>query len=81
MMRWVSIVATLIVLVVALLMATIGSLIQINNRVIQNKNVREMLGFSTATAPAEPDGDNPASANETRKGPNEKAPALPGGSP
>jgi len=48
-------------LVIALLMATIGSIIQINSRVIQNESVRKMFGFSTAPAnPEEKPADEPA---------------------
>jgi len=37
-------------LVIALLVATIGSLIQINNRVIKNESVREIFGITSASA-------------------------------
>ena len=43
-----------LILVVALAMATIGSIIQINNRVIKNDSVREFFGISAAEQPAEP---------------------------
>jgi Mn2+/Fe2+ NRAMP family transporter len=48
------------ILVVALLMATIGSIIQINNRVIRNEAVRKMFGFgATPVAPLEDPVDEP----------------------
>ncbi|RMF91070.1 MAG: hypothetical protein D6741_16350 [Planctomycetota bacterium] len=52
------------VLVVALLLATIGSIIQINNRVIQNPRVREFLGLSAPAAESAPKQGN-AAADET----------------
>ncbi len=63
-------------LVIALTMAVIGSGIQINNRVIQNKEVRKFLGFSTAEAPAEPDKDKKEAADPKDAG---KAPAKEAG--
>lgn len=42
-----------ILLVIALAIATIGSLIQINNRVIQNDKVRQFFGLPTTSAPEE----------------------------
>jgi hypothetical protein len=40
------------ILVVALAVATIGSIIQINNRVVQNKNIREFFSPPAAEQPA-----------------------------
>ena len=41
-------------LVVALAVATIGSAIQINNRVIQNEKVRQLFGLPPVREAAEP---------------------------
>ncbi len=51
-----------LLLVIALLMATIGSIIQINNRVIKNDTVRAMFGFDpVAKRAAEPEPSTPPS--------------------
>ena len=67
MMKWPKREFFNIVLVVALAMATIGSIIQINNRVIQNKEVRKFLGLTTTEAPHDPAKPEKPEPKETEK--------------
>jgi manganese transport protein len=55
-----------LVLVVALAVATIGSVIQINTRVVQNKNVREFLHLPPVEKPAQEPVKPPAPAAPAR---------------
>ncbi|MBN1853275.1 MAG: divalent metal cation transporter [Pirellulales bacterium] len=57
-----------IVLVIALAMATIGSIIQINNRVIKNPKVREFFGATAAVQP-EPSPADPNSGTAKNRDP------------
>ena len=61
-----------VLLIVALLVATVGSVIQINNRVLQNNSVRQLFGFGSAaasTTPEERPADEPATETPTGKTP------------
>ena len=61
-----------VLLIVALLVATVGSVIQINNRVLQNDSVRQLFGFGSAaasTTPEERPADEPATETPTGKTP------------
>ena len=63
-----------LLLVIALLMATIGSVIQINNRVIKNDAVRKMIGLEPVKkAPADPAPAEPVPVSESETMPAEES--------